>query len=245
MQKNIIKNINLYQINTKFNRNLALLNSNKYQIFMIPENYSIHKYAMTNTHINPLSIFIFNSSFISEEIKQFIYSTHEKLNICILTDHDSFHLGDGLRIKYIKEPEYLINKTLYINNNNTERFDRVVYFHSHNQLEPHSKLLQLLYPNTKMNINIFDAHNIKHPLSIGYLDEIDKKNILYSSKYYIHDKSNYYLAEALCAGCLCLNLDCDIDIETQINNANNIHYNQSKIFEQMIDYNNFIEDAIL
>lgn len=241
MQKNTIKNINLYQTNCKFNKNLALIDSEKFQIFMIPENYSIHKYTMTNKYINASSSFIFNASIINDEIYQFISAVHNKLNIYIFLDKILPNINN-LNIKYIEYFPYLINKQLYIKNN-IDKNNRIVYFHDESSSSLHPKLESLLYPNTRLNINIFDAHNIKHPLSLGFLNEIDKKNMLYDSKYYIHDNNNYYVAEALAAGCVCLNLDCEEPIESQLNHQYNTEY-YLDIEKQTKDYCDYIEGII-
>lgn len=241
MQKNTIKNISLYQTNYKFNRNIEILDSDKVQFFMIPQNYSIHKYVMTNRHISESSTFIFNASLINSEIVQFIESFHEKLNIYILLDQE-FARNLNLKVKYIECPKYLINKQLY-SGVGAPKVDRISYFFNNSNSELDPKLASLLYPNTKLNINIFDAHNIKHPLSLGFLNEKDKRDVLYSSQYYLHDNNNYYVAEALAAGCICLNLDSEEAIDNQITKQSNTSY-YLEIQKQTLDYRNYIEDLI-
>jgi hypothetical protein len=241
MQKNIIKNINLYLLSNKFNQNLEILKSRHFDIKIIPNNYSIYKYVYSNDITNN-SIFIFNSSIINEEINNFISFIGNRLPIYILID--SLFNKDILQntfVKYIELPKYLINTELY-SQSNLNKANQIVYFYE-KDTETLNKISELLYPKTNLPIKIFNSIDFEHPLNLGFVNEYDKKDILYESEYYLHGDNSSYLGEAVIAGCKCLNIDSKESIQDQIKNYNtNIN---KKISEEIIDYASFLKELFI
>lgn len=258
MQKNNTKNINLYPLNNKLNNNLINLQSaNKFVINSINPNIGIHKYLFSNNYLSEESVFIFNSSALSNEIIQFISSFHDKFRIVIFIDNNNTEVNqlfsEGINLLFLI-PEnitisskrtivlsnFCIDSELYGAANKIDKVDQIIHFIHPSQLSLTDKLSGVLYPSSQLKIKMFDNPYIKHPLNIGNLTEIEKQELLSISSYYLHDNSFYYVAEALTSGCLCLNLDNPETIQEQMkNNTNNSSYIDIK--KNITSYNDLLE----
>lgn len=257
MQKNITRSINLYPINNKFNTNLGLIDIPNYKINYIPYNYSIHKYVFSD-NISSDSCFIFNSSFLNQEILEFIQSA--SFNFFILLDshispslsfynkvtfiYDDLHLKKDFENSIIL-PQYLVNKKLYRNNGEIfDKINQIIYFCDSETENIDTNLEKLLYPNSHLPIKLFNNSKFKHAQNIGSINEIEKIDILRESKYYLHNNSNYYVAEALVSDCICINIDKDMSITEQLSMNNNSDIEYQKIKNEILDYSDFVLEIL-
>jgi len=247
MQKKYTKNIHLYSVNNKFNKNIFEINDPDLSIVNIPNNQSIHKYFYTkNITDNFTDTFIFNSSIINNEIYDFINNFSSKFNIWIFLD--SVLPEYSSNIKYIScspisidarskiIPENIVNKDLYDNIDIKQKVDQIVYFIYDDDQAALSKIQKYLYPNSKLPIKLFDSDKFQDAQNLGYLSEHSRRDLLVESKYYMHNSSNYYLVEALICGCVPVNIDSDNDLEYQLKN------NQTYKPENIIYYTDFIKE---
>jgi hypothetical protein len=63
-----------------------------------------------------------------------------------------------------------------------------------------------LYPNTKLNINMFNSSYVQNPQNIGLISEIEKAQILNTYEFFI-DINNNYSHEAKACGAKVLDPD--------------------------------------
>lgn len=250
MQKNYTKNIHIYPVNNKFNKNILCVEDKEYNIFSIASQPSIYKYLYTNESLQNKediknNFFIINSSLINNEISDFIRNFHNTFNIWIFIDNNSFVLDSTLNVKYITYknienlnskilPYNIVDKSIYSNLQNIEKIDQLVYFFNpQNNIQTVSKLEKYLYPTTNLRIKLFDNDKFNHPQNLGYLSENDRGAILRESRFYLCDNTNYYVTEALLSGCILINLDDSADIEDQIKSNKNI---QPEHFIYYVDF---------
>lgn len=256
MQKNNTKNINLYPLNNKFNNTLLNLHTDKFQINTMPLGMGINKYLFSGSaNISKESVFIFNSSIMSDEIVQFISSFHNQFKILIFIDDNreinqffpptiniSYIIPENLSInatKIIILPTFCIDDSLYKEQTNTTRINQIIHFLNPNQTTLSPKLSTLLYPASKLRIKLFDNPNLKNAQNLGYTTENEKQHLLSLSSHYLHDNNYYYVAEALRSGCLCLNMDSAISINDQIQNYDHSLY--TSIINNTSNYNDLLE----
>ena len=247
MQKKYTKNIHLYSVDNKFNKNIFETNNPNISVMNIPNNQSIHKYFYTkNITDNFVDTFIFNSSIINNEVYDFINNFSNTVNIWVFLDNtlSDYHSN----IKYISHnpinidakckiiPEYIVNKDLYDNINIKHKVDQIVYFIYNDDQAVLSKIQKYLYPNSKLPIKLFDSDKFQGAQNLGYLNEHSRRDLLIESKYYMHNSSNYYLTEALICGCVPVNIDSDNDLEYQLKN------NQTYKPENIIYYTDFVKE---
>jgi hypothetical protein len=255
MQKNNTKNIHLFTINNKLNRNIFDCES-IYNIKYINDN--IYKYYHTRINENNYSdnVFLFNSSYINGEIADFIGSVSKNIKIIIYIDNKDYSIINNKDVNYIidfssslnpeinihKLPENIVNKSLYHNIKTLEnKKDTVIYFSYPNDKDNIEKLKGYLYPRSNLPIKIFDNDSIQHAQNIGYTSEQTKQKLLLDSKYYIHDSNNYYLEESNLCGCIGLNLSDnpnlleDIIKAKQSKNTNSKPYYYIDFIREIID----------
>ena len=104
MQKKYTKNIHLYSVNNKLNKNIFELDDQELSSISIPNNISIHKYFYTkNIQDVKSNLFIFNSSIINNELANFIISFSDQLNIWIFLDNEMSEYNS--KLKYISNKE--------------------------------------------------------------------------------------------------------------------------------------------
>lgn len=242
MQKKSIKNIYLYPINNKFNKNLFDMNDEHIKVIPMPTNMSIFKYFYTNDYLQNTDlqenkpVFIINSSLLNDEIISFIQGASEFIKFWIFID-SNFSIDEKLNAKYIVEnnteispnkniryiPPNIVNKNLYENIKVNKKIDQIVYFFDPNSRIDHTgKLMEYLYPATKLRIKMFDNESFNNPQNLGLLSEQTRQRVLLESKFYLHDDSNYYLTESLLCDCIPINIERDEAFQTQqINNVCN------------------------
>lgn len=229
MQKKYIKNIHLYSVNNKFNKNIIDIQDIDMHISNISDRYGIYKYFYSQNIKDPLEhIFIFNSSILNKELLDFIINFSKILNIWILIDNNFIPI-DNLDVKYISNQPLnkythkilsnrIVNKRLYEQVNKINKQNQLVYFFQTHDQKIIDKMLPYLYPGSNLSIKLFDNPNFNHPQNLGYLTESDRLGILSESKYYLHDASDYYLTEATICGCIPINLDAG-DLVDQLHKA--------------------------
>lgn len=250
MQKKYIKNIHIYPVNNKFNKNILCIEDREYNISSIASQPSIYKYLYTNESLQnkedtKSNFFIINSSLINNEISDFIRNFHNIFNIWIFIDNNSSILDNNLNVKYITSknienlkskilPNNIVDKSIYSSLQNIEKINQLVYFFNpQNNVQAVSRLEKYLYPGTNLKIKLFDNDKFNHPQNLGYLSENDRGLILAQSQFYLCDNTNYYVTEAMLSGCVLINLDDSADIQDQIKFNKNI---QPENFIYYIDF---------
>ena len=134
---------------------------------------------------------------------------------------------DGYKI-----PEFVVNNKIYTNINKTEKLYPMVYFLDNDDKIPDC-LYSLLYPNTKLQIRLFNGSSIQHNQHLGFVDEETKKNILSETKTFLYTKTDYFCEACMC-GCDTVNISTgsiDKPIKTEV--------------PPFITYQKIIEDFIL
>jgi hypothetical protein len=140
--------------------------------------------------------------------------------------------------KQIILPEFLVNKHLYenIDNTNIDKKDQFVFFLDNKTNIP-DQLQKLLYPHTKLPIKLFNGSSIQHYQHLGYLNEADRKSVLLDSKVFIYDDTQYIIEAMLCKCSL-------IDLQT-INKCENLQDIQSNIIDTYsYDHYKYYEEFI-
>lgn len=190
---------------------------------------------------------IFSHKYINEEILQFCedYCLNTKIYLyysdgqvsnavpknCISIGHnDTYGISIPDNITNIRA----IDNDVIRNDKFIE--ERMVYYAEHKELTPY--IVELLYPQTSLKINIFDAIGFYHYQNLGFLSEADKIDILSKSKYYLYsDKANSYINEAILSGCIPISVQSVIS-----NNYKNILLPDKP---ECITYNQFLIDRII
>lgn len=206
-------------LNNKFTNNILYLNDQDIVVSTgNTENilYKIHsKYNFNN--------YIFNTSLFNNEVAQFIaeYCSTIKIfifhdqqpNIDILKEYEKFCINitqdsvEGFDTKIV--PKNIVNDITY-KNTSYPKDDSIVFFLD-NLNEIPENIQNLLYPNTKLKIKLYNNQNIKHPQNIGMISENDKALILNKSSYFI-SYNEYYEQEASICGCTILDYN-DLDLQ--------------------------------
>jgi hypothetical protein len=204
-------NLYIQHANNKFNN--SLYHTKIENISVIPFNprsilYKAH-------YSNPFTHIIFIESLLDAEIIQFIAEFFQSIKIFIYHDKEpnldiirdykiaaSHLVNNKYQIKDTITLPNLINDQLFFNKNIPKNEDIVCFLEYQKSLS--SDIQQILYPNTKHKIKLFNSPNIEHVQNLGVISEIDKASILQSSGYYIPLKEEY-LAEAVVCGCVILN----------------------------------------
>lgn len=160
-------------------------------------------------HHYPFDIAIFLSSKFDNEIAQFItemYSKnvkffiyHDELNTDILRDFNkaAVHLSHTNHETAINLPD-MINNHLYKKSDLHRKKSSYAVFLDHTNNIP-DEIIDILYPNTKLHINMFNSEYVSHPQNLGLITEIEKAKILNEYEFFI-DINNNYSAEALACG---------------------------------------------
>jgi len=206
----------LPEINNKFYNAMQNLRDDRYMT------YSIHPVDIYNIHyqINA-DVYIFDASYVSNEILQFI-NEYSEVSVKTYIYHSYTSLNKDM-LKYIKKskhivpynlfeeykvykniiqfPEYIINDKIFYKSNFEQRIDRVAYFLDSDNEIP-TNIQNNLYPNTKdSKLLLFNNSKISHPQNLGLLSELDKAKILNEYQYFMCNKYNEYIAEAITCGC--------------------------------------------
>jgi len=218
-------NFNIQKANNKFNNNLRYLKLDNINIIEFDPNNTLYRshYTKKYTHI------MFIESLLTNEIKQFISEFFQSVKIFIY--HDKTPNIDIIQdyrrvVKHIVNKGYvvdgastlpdLINDQLFVGKNNTKNEDMVCFLEYRTEIS--NELNEILYPKTKERIKLFNSPYIKHVQNLGLISELEKADILKSSKYYLPMDNDEYLVEAVACGCIILNthnlqpIDTDIDL---------------------------------
>lgn len=209
----------LPEINSKFYNNIRHLSDNLLEVHSYApiDIYKIHNRISANAYI-------FDSSYVSSEIVQFI-NEYSELPTKTFIYHRNSHLNKDM-IRYIKKsnhiishnlfdefskykntiqlPEHIINEKIFYRTNFKERIDREVYLLDNDKEIP-KYISDRLLPNKKDSKTIlFNNSSIPHAQNLGILTEMDKAKILNEYKYYVCDEHAEYMTEAFSCGCVIL-----------------------------------------
>jgi hypothetical protein len=220
-----MRNICTTKSNKKLNNNLGYYNSEHIRFFEFDAKQSIYKmYYASNKSIDT---FIINSSQMNPEIIDFITQLGDSLKIIIYHDDTSeinvsnkvHHIVDySINIEGQKLPQFIINDKVYnipVSFNKT--YDMVYFLDQDNTIR--SGLSQLLYPNGKSQIRLFNGEKIQHYQNLGYINEQERKNILLESKTLLFSNEDYVCEAAMC-GCSIADISSD-NPDIIFNNVNN------------------------
>jgi hypothetical protein len=210
--------------NSKFIQNLSILqldNTNIQSNIFDKQLYRLY-FSYQPTHV------VFSADKISEECAQFIEDYQDSTTIYAYHPNDQtlslipnypascFHLvPDSLRqsmptnynldkVYYI--PNDLINTAIYYRDDRP-RSESIIYFAQKDISCLPDELVNVLYPNTKLPIKLFDIPRIPHSQNLGTLSESEKGEILRNNEYYLTYSSDEYLTEAIESGCKIVNFE--------------------------------------
>ena len=222
----------------KFINNLSLIKDDKHLIACgdIEDNlYQIHyKYGF--------DCYTFLSSKFNKETFQFILEFGQKIKCFIYHDTlrpEIIETNKGLCKHLVNEKEVdnaifiptLVNRDIFTNEK-VERCHNISCFIDRLEQIPQN-LLGKIYPNSKLDIKLFNNPKIKHPLNIGKLQEKEKAEILNRSKFFL-SLDGFYEAEAFCCGAKVLNIESIESLESQTIKVENIQ-----------SYQNFFRDLLV
>lgn len=153
---------------------------------------------------------IFSHKYINQEILQFCEDHADDTNIYIYYSDVQFTTQPLPKCKSIGHsdaydiiiPNNLAHdeaiKKTNISNNKTN--NGIVYYAEYKEVP--SNIQDLLYPNTNLHLNIFDAPSFYHYQNLGLLSESDRIHILGASQYYLYsDIAQSYINEAILGDC--------------------------------------------
>jgi len=242
-----MRNICTTKSNKKLNNNLGYYNSEHIRFFEFDAKQSIYKmYYASNKSIDT---FIFNSSQMNQEIIDFITQLGDGLKIIIYHDDNSeinlndkvHHIVDyNIDLDGQKLPQFIINNKIY--NNISSAFNKtydMVYFLDQD-MTIREGLSQLLYPNWKSQIRLFNGEKIQHYQNVGSINEQERKNILLESKTLLCSNEDY-VCEAMMCGCHVADISSD-NPDIVFNNVNNPIMPENL---QFTTYAKIIEEFIL
>jgi hypothetical protein len=140
----------------------------------------------------------FISEMSSKDIKFFIYHD-EELDVDLINSFSNVathlsHTND----KGVLQLTQMINNYIYKNIDLPRKKLSYAIFLDHKKYIP-DELLEILYPNTKLHINMFNSEYVSHYQNLGLISEIDKARILNQYEFFI-DIDNNYSAEAVACG---------------------------------------------
>lgn len=221
-----MKKICITQSNKKFNKNIQYYTDIAEVYEINTKAYSIYKiYYSVNSGID---IFIINLSCITKEVASFIndFKNHKIFIIYIdgTTNIDLLNIIDpDKQLKYIvdnniefdgiKLPKYIINDKLYRDIHEKTKTDDIVYFLD-NVDQLNDNINNILYPNTKLKIKMFNNSNISHPQNLGLINETEKKDILLNSGSMIYTDESY-VCEAIICGCSVIDGNQNIHLDSK------------------------------
>jgi hypothetical protein len=202
-----MRNICTTKSNKKLNNNLGYYNSEHIRFFEFDNKQSIYKmYYSSNKSIDT---FIINSSQMNQEIIDFINQLGDSLKVIIYHD-DVTPINFGNKVQHIvdhhldldgqKLPQFIINDKIYndLPSTFTKNYDMVYFLDQDTSIT--EGLSQLLYPNGKSQIRLFNGEKIQHYQNVGYINERERKNILLESKTLLFSNEDY-VCEAVMCGC--------------------------------------------
>lgn len=160
-------------------------------------------------HYYPFNVGVFVASKFNHETAQFIAEFYSRPNTKMIVYHDIYrtdiesdfskaaiHIRNDKEYDKVKIPE-LVNHFLF-RNVGLERKKNSYAVFLDNSKELPEDLGELLYPNTKLHINMFNSSEIQHHQNLGLISEIDKANILNTYEFFIDIHHNYANEARLC-----------------------------------------------
>jgi hypothetical protein len=208
-----MKNIFVQNTYNKFINNLHYVNLPEVKFHFNTVNNNLYK-----LHFNDgVSNFIFSASSMNNEIISFTDdSSVENINVFIYHDiYNEYLIKIMSKYKHIvDEDDYnelgikfdknIINSSLYFNNPNITKKDRMILFLEKKSTIPES-IKDFLHRSDK-KILMFNNSEIIHDQNIGFLSELNRSEVLQESSYFICDNGYYGLEAQLC-GCKILDID--------------------------------------
>jgi hypothetical protein len=125
----------------------------------------------------------------------------------------------------------LVNREIF-NNQKLERFHKISCFIDKIEKIP-EQLLKKIYPNSKLEIKLFNNEKIKHPLNIGKLQEKEKAEILNKSEFFL-SLDGFYETEAFCCGAKVIDIESVETLESKNISLENVQ-----------SYQNFFRDLLV
>ena len=208
-----MKNIFVQNTYNKFINNLHYINLPEVKFNFNTVNNNLYKSYFNDG----ISNFIFSASSMNNEIISFIDDSSVK-NIHVFIYHDIYneylikimpkygHLvdEDNYNELGIKVGNNVINSSLYFNNPNITKKDRMILFLEKKSAIPESVKDFLFRSDTK--ILMFNNSEIIHDQNVGFLSELTRSEILQESSHLICD-NGYYALEAKLCGCRILDIN--------------------------------------
>lgn len=251
-----MKNICVTKSSDKLNSNLPYYTDsiNLYEVDL--SSNSIYKTYYSFQH--KIDTFIFNLSKINNEIVSFISDFKNNHKYVIYVDTDNSKILETIKdfeCQYIiknninihidnsyKLPELIINDKLYGNlDAKVQKINQAVYFLD-NKISIPDNLNNILYPNTKIPVKMFNNSDIHHCQLVGYVNESDRKDLLLESLIYLYSDDLYNVEASLC-GCKLINVS---KIDKDAKTIENItKHADSETYEKYTTYNNFIQEFLL
>lgn len=235
MNKLLIQNLN-----DKFINNLSLCENNFCRTISADIGGAIYQlyYQYDFTHI------ILIDSLLDNECLQFIDEFGSDVSIYIYKNAKTKNYQKARKIsgvlsytkdddgyKTIKIPT-LVNHDLYNSNSSIKKINQIISFMDKIDNIPEA-IEKYLYPQTNLQIKLFNNNNIIHPQNLGLLSEKDKALLLQRSQYYLAITEDY-VAEAWACGCKVLTAD---DLDTLEPST----YRRSNAFQP---YTNFLKGLV-
>jgi len=169
-------------------------------------------------HYYPFDTAIFLSSKFNNESAQFISEFYSAKRIKFFVYHDQYNeeiissFGTAaINLVHVKSSSNsvlipdLINQFLFNNLKMSRKKNRYAVFLDGLKEIP-DNLNDKLYPNTKLNINMFNSQYVQNSQNIGLISEIEKAQILNTYEFFI-DINNNYAHEARACGAKVFDID--------------------------------------
>lgn len=242
-----MRNICTTKSNKKLNNNLGYYTSENIRFFEFDSRQSIYKmYYASNKSIDT---FIINSSQITDEILDFIKQLGDSLKVILYHDDAAtinldgkvHHIVDySINLDGQKLPQFIVNDKIYTNlpSKFNKTYDMVYFLDQDTTIK--DGLSQLLYPNGKSQIRLFNGEKIQHYQNVGYVNEQERKQILLESKTLLFSNEDY-VCEAVMCGCGVADISSD-NPDIIFNNVNNPSIPENI---QFTTYAKVIEEFIL
>lgn len=195
------------------------------------------------------NILLVISDNLSNEIRNFIIEFGNQCNVVLYHKYQPQEdiINDFGRIKHIINcpitqnnnhhnvhvvPKLMVNTKVFYDMDLPRTSKYCVFLD--NIDSPPSSLRNLLYPNTKLPINIFNAPHFAHPQNLGILrGEVERADILNQYEYFI-DIDQTYLAEASRCRCKIMKIADSGDLEKV-----------PEITQDIIEYKTFLQDIFI
>lgn len=224
-----------------------------------------------HTHRQNISGYLFQASYITQEIIDFIQQFKNNTKIYLYFDQFNLQLYNDASsmIRCIIRENIIHNKSISIKQKNTIKTSPMYseqLIHTTNLPEIKSttediiadisdieklpeNLEAVLYPNTKLPIKLFNNQNINHVQNLGFMNDFQMLSMINQCKLYIDTNTNYLLYSLILhKPTLALETNSIIKKTKTITEETIKNMEQSKLEQQDIlknSYKNFIQKHIL